>query len=150
MPTNNNEKTVRNQIMSKHKDGAAVTLTHHQQLQPRLRKTTVRAPAVDQEQVQEAAAFQMPQLRNKRKATDSPNKMMDKMVKRSALGNVTNAGPNAGATVAKKTVLQQIDNLKIENSSSKIAKVSRITNEAKPTGMKLTVLLINFPRTKRL
>lgn len=109
--------------MSKHKDGAAVTLTH-QQLQPRLRKTTMRASAVDQEQDQDAAAFQMPLLRNKRKAPDSPNKMMDKMVKRSALGNVTNAGPNSGATVAKKTVLQQIDNLKIENSNSKIAKVS--------------------------
>lgn len=107
--------------MSKHKDGAAHTLIQqqqqpHQQLQPRLRKTTARSAALAQQE----DAFQMPQLRNKRKAPDSPNKMLDKaVVKRSALGNMTNAVPNAG--VAAKKVLQQIDNLKLDN---KVAKVS--------------------------
>lgn len=103
--------------MSKYKDGgAAVTLAQ----QPRLRKSAPRVPAVDQED-----AFQMPQLRNKRKAPDSPTKMMDKaVVKRSALGNVTNAAPTTTQTtgaVAKKTVLQQIDNLKIDTKLPKVS-----------------------------
>lgn len=107
--------------MSKYKDGgAAVTLA-----QPRLRKPVVNTQRVpDQED-----AFQMPQLRNKRKAPESPTQMTDKavkVVKRSALGNVTNAAPttttNATGALAKKTVLQQIDNLKIDNKLPKVSK----------------------------
>lgn len=115
IPVNNNRNTLH--TMSKYKDGgAAVTLAQ----QPRLRKSAPRVPAVDQED-----AFQMPQLRNKRKAPDSPTKMMDKaVVKRSALGNVTNAAPTTTQTtgaVAKKTVLQQIDNLKIDTKLPKVS-----------------------------
>lgn len=105
--------------MSKYKDGGAAVQPIAPQ-QPRLRK-----PAAPRVPDQEDAAFQMPQLRNKRKAPDSPNKMMDKaVVKRSALGNVTNAAPTTNSTtgaVAKKTVLQQIDNLKIDNKLPKVS-----------------------------
>ena len=104
--------------MSKYKDGgAAVTLAQPAAAQPRLRRP--RVP--DQED-----AFQMPQLRNKRKAPESPTKIMDKavkVVKRSALGNVTNAAAptTTGPLMSKKTVLQQIDNLKIDNKLPKVS-----------------------------
>lgn len=76
-------------------------------------------------------AFQMPQLRNKRKALESPTKMTDKavkVVKRSALDNVTNAAPlttlpSTGALAKKTNVLQQIDNLKIDNKLPKVSVV---------------------------
>lgn len=79
----------------------------------------------------------MPQLRNKRKAMDSPTKM-EKVVKRSALGNVTNAvqmnqQENGGCgmvksmqqtgAVKKKDILQQIDNLQIENQKPKVSEI---------------------------
>lgn len=115
--------------MSKYKDGgAAVTIAQ----QPRLRKAgSQRNPGlvVDQED-----AFQMPQLRNKRKAIESPTKMDKavKVVKRSALGNVTNAvAPSANAAhgaVAKKTVLQQIDNLKLDNILPKVSEPTPKSN----------------------
>lgn len=117
--------------MSKHKDAVAHTLTHqpHHQLQPRLRKTTARTAALanNNNQNNQVDAFQMPQLRNKRKAPDSPNKMLDKaVVKRSALGNMTNAAaPNAALAVTKKTVLEQIDNLMLENREPKVREGER-------------------------
>lgn len=105
--------------------------------QSRLRKAAAATSVLDQED-----AFQMPQLRNKRKTMDSPTKIMDKVVKRPALGNVTNAvqmnqqenggcgmvvkpilqtAVSAAAANKKKDILQQIDNLQIENQKPKVS-----------------------------